>query len=313
MDDLDSIFEVVSYHNEYSGRNVIQIHHHLCDRTRSSIFKPFEDRLDTGLGSLDVFPVEILSSICLMLDISAGFKFSHVSRRARAVLASIPEYHHVGEHALQALCALLQSQIGYHVGITTLHQALLTQDCQSCGHFASYLFLPTVTRCCFFCLESAAGLSAAPLEKLTSEVHQSADQLREYIPIFYTLPSTHSAANKAHGGRNFLVSETHCIQVLRSTGRAEPASIYFQEMHLPGFGFEASVILPCFNPRTGEIQAGLSCRGCQVAMRIAPSEEAFKMRQRSYTRERFLDHYKVCNHAKKIWTTAQTGKAGNRA
>jgi hypothetical protein len=312
MANSEAILQAVSYHCEDFGRSVIQIDSHQCDQVRSSIFKPFGDGSDAGLGSLDLLPVEILSSICLMLDVSAGFNFSQVNRRSRAVVASISEYRQIGDHALQALCALLRTDIGHHVAITALHKVLLTRDCQSCGYFAGYLFLPTLTRCCFTCIESAGGLSAAPLEKLANEVNMSADQLGEHIPIFHTLSSTNSAASVVRGGRTFLVSERHCIQILRALGRPEPVLTYFQDMHLPGLGFESSVILPCFNPRTGEIQTGVSCRGCQMAMRTAPSEEAFKLRQRVYTREKFLDHFKVCGHAIHIWDATQEGKPSIR-
>ncbi|KAH6893267.1 F-box domain-containing protein [Thelonectria olida] len=313
MANPEAILRAVSYHCEDFGRSVIQIDSHHCDQVRSSIFKPFGDGPDAGLGSLDLLPVEILSNICLMLDVSAGFNFSQVNKRSRAIVASIPEYHQVGDHALPALCALLRADIGHHVAITSLQKALLTQDCQSCGYFAGYLFLPTLTKCCFTCIESAGGLSAAPLEKLANEVDMSADQLGEFVPIFHTLSSTNSAASAVRGGRTYLVSERHCIQVLRALGRPEPAPTYFQDMHLPGLGFEASVILPCFSPRTGEIQTGVSCRGCQMAMRIAPSEEAFLLRRLVYTREKFLDHFKVCEHAIHIWAAAQEGKPGIRA
>ncbi|KAH7008407.1 F-box domain-containing protein [Ilyonectria destructans] len=305
MDQSESILRAASYHCEDFGRSVIQIDHHHCEVVRSSIFKPFGDDPDDGLGTLDVLPVELLSSICLMLDVDAGFRFSQASRRARAVVASVPEYRHLGDHALQCLCALLRTDIGHHVAISTLHSALVTQDCQSCGFFAGYLFLPTLTRCCFPCIESAKGLSAAPLEKLASESGMSVDQLKEAIPIFHTLSTLRNSAGAMRGGRRFLVAEKHCIGILRSIRHPEPTPAYFSLMHLPGFGFEASTTLPSLNSKTGEIETGVSCKGCQVAMRISPSEEAYKLRQRVYSREKFLEHFQVCAHAKTIWDSSQ--------
>ncbi|KAK7403642.1 hypothetical protein QQX98_010607 [Neonectria punicea] len=303
MDHSESILGAASYHCDDFGREVIHIDNHHCDVVRSSLFKPFGDCPDHGLGTLDVLPVELLSSISLMLDVSAGFRFSQVSRRARGVVASIPEYYHLGDHALQCLCALLRTDIGQHVAVTTLHSALLSQDCQACGLFAGYLFLPTVTRCCFPCIESAKGLSAAPLEKLASESDMSIGQLKASIPIFHTLSTSRSSTGR--GGRTFLVAEKHCIDILRSRGHPEPVPAYFSLMHLPGFGHEASVTMPSFNPKTGEIQTGVSCKGCQVAMKLSPSEEAFEHRRRVYSREKFLEHFDECAHAKKIWASSQ--------
>ncbi|KAH7165899.1 F-box domain-containing protein [Dactylonectria macrodidyma] len=305
MDLSESILSAASYHCEDFGRSVIQIEDRHFDMVRYSVFKHVSECPDSGLGALDVLPVEILSSICLMLDVDAGFRFSQVSRRARAIVASVPEYLHLGDHALKCLCALLRTDIGHHVAISTLHSALLNHDCESCGFFAGYLFLPTLTRCCFRCIESAKGLSAAPLEKLASESGMSTEQLKEVIPVFHTLPTLQNTATAMRGGRRFLVAEEHCIEILRSIGNPEPMPTYFSSMHLPGFGWEASTTLPSFNPKTGEVQTGVSCKGCQVAMKISPSEQAFKLRQRVYSRQKFLDHFQQCSHARKIWESSQ--------
>lgn len=312
MENSEFILEAASYHCEDFGRNVIQIDSHQCDQVRRSIFKPFGDGPDAGLGSLSPLPVEILSDICLLLDVKSGFNFSQASRRARAVVASIPEYQRIGNHALQALCALLRTDIGHWFEMTLLHKALLTRDCEYCQRFAGYLFLPTLTKCCYACIESARGLSAAPLEKVVNESGWSAGKLKRSAPIVHTLSSTHSA-NTLRGVRSFIVAEKWCLQLLRVLGECRPSPIYFQGLHLPGLGFEATVALPCFSLSTGEIQTGVSCRGCQAAMRIEPSEEAFKMRQRVYTREKFLDHFNVCEHAIAIWTAAQEEKPSIRS
>ncbi|KAF7550070.1 hypothetical protein G7Z17_g5981 [Cylindrodendrum hubeiense] len=271
MDHSESILSAASYKEPECA--VIRIDPHQCEVVRSSVFKAFGDCPDEGLGALDVLPVEILSSVCLMLDIDAGFHFSQVSRRARAVVASIPEYRRLGDHALQSLCALLRTDIGHHVAISTLHSALVTQDCQSCGSFAGYIFLPTATRCCFPCIESAKGLSAAPLEKLSSESGLSVDQLKEAIPIFHTLPVLNRTASALRGGRRFLVAEQYCIRILRSIGHPEPTPCYFSQMHLPGFGYQASTALPTFDPKTGEIQTGVSYRLKSAGSNILPPND----------------------------------------
>lgn len=70
--------------------------------------------------------------------------------------------------------------------------------------------------------------------------------------------------------------------------------------------------LPYYDKKSGEIEHGISCPGCQLALEksiIATRTEdwAFEARDKVYARDGFLQHFKWCEQAQLLWKSSDEG------
>ncbi|CCF37277.1 F-box domain-containing protein [Colletotrichum higginsianum] len=307
LDEAASILRVTSYHRKDFDLAVIHLNPHKFGYIRSSLFKSFASSLDANLGRLESFPLEILTSVCLFLDISTAFHFSHVNRRAREIVATIREYRQLSEHAIDCVCALLRTGVASRVSITSLYSALSTKNCHLCGSFSGFLFLSTATRCCFSCIETAPSLRATSLAKLSKASGVPVRQLKKSIPTLHTLSGVYTMEEVTRTRRTFIVAESHCLDALKRNEIKESQLTFDLWSQSPILRFMASSSLPFLDPITEEIQTGVSCRGCQLVLEAAPSEARFDRRERVYSREEFLDHFHQCEEARNLWVLSQGG------
>lgn len=90
--------------------------------------------------------------------------------------------------------------------------------------------------------------------------------------------------------------------------------------------FMACVPLPVFNPRTGDVDHGVCCKGCQVAVEqrdydfdmegeLPNDNDMFiRMRDLVYSKQGYLQHFVNCRVAKVIWYRSKGGyRQGRRA
>ena len=134
----------------------------------------------SSLGSLESLPLEMLHIIFAALDLRSLSRMASTCLRGVAVVEALPQWRDLVKHAPGAMAALGRTQLTRHHTVTTLHDALSSADCASCGAYGAFLFLPTCERCCYECLwrnqslqviqlalaKKAFGLSAAQIEKL---------------------------------------------------------------------------------------------------------------------------------------------------
>lgn len=74
--------------------------------------------------------------------------------------------------------------------------------------------------------------------------------------------------------------------------------------------FMVATALPFVNPRTFEIQHGVCCKGCQIAVEkdlIGQNVEDYDLRDRVYSNEGFIHHFKWCAEAQALWASSQGG------
>ena len=73
--------------------------------------------------------------------------------------------------------------------------------------------------------------------------------------------------------------------------------------------FLVTTRLPYFNSELRSTQTGLSCKGCQAAVEAGSNQvlsyvqhiALFDMRDRTYTEDKFLDHFAICTKAQRMW------------
>lgn len=305
----DDILRVASYHRRDYDYAVIAANWAQHDTVRLSLFQMVRTSGNSGLGRLQRLPLELLSCICLSLDVQSAWHFHHTCRGARELMASIPQYRQVGEHAHACLWALLRSGLAPHIAISTLHSALSTELCLVCGSFGGFVFLPTAARCCLYCLESAPAFRIISLHSLCKAAGGLAAGLRKSYPVLRSIPGTYSSEAKRYVRRRYLVSGHHALAFPRQNEEEDARTMLETLPDSPALRCMAATRLPYVSRVTGAAQLGRCCKGCQIAMEANPCDENFSRRERLYSRDGFLDHFQDCEEAKALWLSSEGGIA----
>ncbi|KAI1116740.1 F-box domain-containing protein [Nemania sp. NC0429] len=303
----EAILRITSYHRRDFDAKVATAEPGQHDHARSSLFKSFGESASSGLGRLQRLPFELLSSICLLLDLQSALNFSQASRSARETIGSIPQYHRLREHSLECIWALSRTGLSHHTSISDLHAALLTELCVICGSFGGFLFLPSATRCCFACIESAPDFRIISFHSLQKESRRLATWLKRSHPVIHSIPGSYSSNEKEYTSRRKLVSGHHALQFPRADHDEDPQAILGKLPDSPVLRCMAACRLPYLNLATGDLQLGISCKGCQIAMEANFSDANFSRRERLYSRDGFMRHFWDCVEAKELWASSEAG------
>jgi hypothetical protein len=297
--DADAILGVASYNRADFELPVVTLHPSQHDAVRSSLFQPFGQARDYDLGLLGRLPYEILSLVCLELDVSSAFRLSHVNRTAREILTSLPEFRHLSAHALECLCVLLRTGLAARVDVLDVYSALTTRDCSLCSSFGGFFFLPTATRCCLTCIASAPEMQVSHLSRVADATEVPASHLETRRPVLHTLPDS----------RKRIVAVQHALEVLREKGEEYPEVVVGRWPDSLTLRFQAATSLPCLDRATGTVESGVSCKGCQLAFEADFSDDHLELRDRFYSRDGFLQHFEECSAAQRLWGASQGGTA----
>ncbi|EFY89080.1 hypothetical protein MAC_04855 [Metarhizium acridum CQMa 102] len=253
------------------------------DHARLTFFNNLGASGSAGLGRLQRLPLELLSSVCLLLDVQSAFNFSQANRSARQTIASIPQYRRLREHALGCIWALFRTGLAPRISTSTLLSTLSTERCVICGSFGGFVFLPTSERCCFYCIESAPALRTVSLHSLCKASGMPAAQLEKSIPVLRSVPGTYSSAMTRRSRRTYLASAYHTLEVLPRDENEDPRTTLGGLPDSQVLRCMASTRLPYASPSTGESQLGRSCKGRQIALEADMCEENFSRRERLYS------------------------------
>jgi hypothetical protein len=95
---------------------------------------------------------------------------------------------------------------------------------------------------------------------------------------------------------------------VQQPGQAQPADSERSRK----YNFKGSCALPYYGRRTGQVEHGVSCAGCQLAIekRIigARAEEwAWEARDKVYSQAGFLEHFRWCEQAQLLWKMSEAG------
>src|SRR3569833_1458773 len=119
----------------------------------------------SSVGDLNRLPVETLCMILLGLDLHSLCRFTQVSRRARDLARSLPEYRQLTRPVPSVLRALVRTgMVGVH-SLGDIYKQFNSTTCTSCGDTGGFLFLPTCDRCCNMCLNNNKDLWALSLKE----------------------------------------------------------------------------------------------------------------------------------------------------
>ncbi len=302
-----SILRAAAYHCEDFDLAVISTPLHELDVVGPLLSEAFPllAGAEHALGSLSVLPVEMLSAVCLHLDIQALCRLRQVSRLARHVVAGLPEYHAVTTHAKQALVAILRTGIGPSITLAQLHRQLCTSKCSECDAFGSHLFLPTAQRCCFVCLTTSRRLAVAPVLVLAAVMALPELTVSRVLPVVRSVPGSYGTLNNRKDRRLGLAAVIPALDTLwaPSMGVVMPEPLLRVLWNDSVLRCMVAVAFPALQPGTGAVDHGVNCAGCRIAAEANADYDAYLMynRDKVYTADGFLAHFASCGRAQEVW------------
>lgn len=310
-DQEDALLRVATYHRRDFDLVVIRSPLREHAPVLPFIAQPFPTAPTSNPGTLGRLPAELMTAICLFLDIQSCFQFRQVSRWARILVSGLPEYRHVAHHALEALRAVLRTGLAPHFNFGALYRLLCSTECQQCGSFGGFLFLPTAARCCFQCLEHSPQLGLSSLSHVAGASGISPARLCRLVPVLRTISGFYGMQERQK--RLHLVPNIVTREALKGLGIA-PGKLRAavpQSVH-PAIDvvqrFMAATVFPSLDRASGQVEHGISCKGCQVAVEgDNPEEEAYDRRDLAYSRRGFLGHFQSCAEAQRLWMDSCAG------
>ncbi|KAL1877376.1 hypothetical protein VTK73DRAFT_8671 [Phialemonium thermophilum] len=307
----DAIIRVAAYHRRDFSLSVIWFPSREHTHVRRSISTPFERTSNIGLGSLDRLPLELMHSTLVYLDMQSVFKFRQVNLRSRQIVDSIRQYQVVVSHGLNLLCALLRTHIAAHVSLFDFYHALCTRACAICNEFAGFISLLTWERCCFKCLRQAPQMEVRPVAALRRQFHLTRAELRK-MRSFKTLPGIYSMAESVHKSRIAIASVHQAASVAERRQHTVAQGVPHSSARDRKFNFMGSCALPYYDRLTGNVERGISCAGCQLALEkdiigTRAEDWAFEARDKVYGKREFLEHFRWCEQAQLLWKSSGEG------
>lgn len=282
---------------------------------RASVLEPFR-RLDfssssssssSSLGALSRLPPELLANVLLELDVLSVFRFRGTNNLARHVAFASPQYRAVATHALSVLHALLLTGVAPRVTLNDLWDLVSDSGaCAFCGLFGPVLFIPTLQRCCFPCIQTSPKLAVVSAAAAAKASALPPRRLKEALLAVHTVPGEYGLWQQSRTRRRYLVS---CAAVLDAFGASCPEPPADKEDPEVARCM-AVTALPHIDRASplGKATRHLSCKGCQAAVerRPIPSDlDLYRIRDRCYTARGFLEHFGLCADAQALWESSK--------
>ncbi|KAI4593368.1 hypothetical protein KJ359_009899 [Pestalotiopsis sp. 9143b] len=311
----DAITRAAALEREDFTQAVIQFEKKSHAVVQSSLFQPITSAFDGAqFGDLTRVPIEVMSTICSMLDAKSVFRFSHVNRRARETMATVPSFKRVRDYGSEALRAVLKTGFGSHLSVADIDRALTSSECVVCKEFGCFFFIPLAARCCFECLRCEDELGAIKLSDLQYIAERSAAELRKAVPVLRTLPGTYRdvylrTVAKPRRRRIDIVSEKTGLAYAVAQGKVDVPDLRLNCEMVDCYRFMAATRLPYFDTDAGVADAGLCCRGCHEARQtaaVATWTSDFKVRQKMFLKPKFLEHFVSCAAAQECHLSARS-------
>ncbi|KAL2869658.1 uncharacterized protein BJX67DRAFT_391713 [Aspergillus lucknowensis] len=257
----------------------------------------------------------------------------------------IPPWFLLRKHATDTLRIMDATKCTSYFPIRWLFKEFCHPRCRTCTDFGLYLYLPTISRCCFNCTISRSEYRVAPTPDAMWHFGLSRKQLKS-IPIIYPLPSNRKGKRMVdvwqaerlgigiHGSlqkmkRLFLarVEEQRSKEEMRDRkwekegciGRA-PARRLITMNLVDGvtpsnWRLKGTTSFPYWNRQTAKLEPGVYCRACtydheemQTSSPGYPScSESRKPYYRAYLESDMPEHFLHCPAVKKNYNFKKRG------
>lgn len=304
----DKVLDICAYHRRDFDLVLVRSRPHETQTISERLLTAFETSPTSGLGVLDSLPTELLWIVLRNLDLLSYFRLRHVNRRARALATAVPEYRAVVRHGLEGLRGVLRAGLAQTFTIGDLYGPLVCEKCTLCSEFGGFLFLLTATRCCFACVKSSPDLRVIPPSSLSRFTKISPKRLHQALgPGLRTVPGVYSMEERRAKRPNSLVALEPAIarlQLLGLVDRSKAEALLERNEH-PGQRFMASTSFPWYDPGSGRVERGVSCKGCQV--RVEAQLVGSHDRDHVFSRSGYLSHFETCAESQELWDQSRGG------
>nr|POE87057.1 hypothetical protein CFP56_76162 [Quercus suber] len=303
-----AILRVCAYHHQ--GFDMAVIWFDTCEHNavQTSLLSTVRDSA-TSLGVLENLPLELVNAICLELDVSSLFTFRHVSRQARKIIDSLPQYRIAITYSLDCFCAVLRTKAARFITLSEYYGRLCERMCSICGvRYGNLIHLLNWKRCCSMCLKNDDPQVRVTTRSAARRVLRS--RALRTIPILKTLPGVYTADGRVY-------KRQYTVMTLDSALFASSRSMIgnteaLEEHRFPAnkvLAFAACCAFPSYNPNTARVQHGVSCAGCQLALEIDVNmvHNHVRLRDSVYSEGLYLQHFATCEQAQFLWESSQHG------
>ncbi|KAK8084062.1 hypothetical protein PG996_002843 [Apiospora saccharicola] len=272
-----------------------------------------------SLGDLDRFPHEIVAMIVPHLDVLSYFHFRHLNRLARQLCTEfVKEYQVIVKHGLGALRGLLRGNLVHRCTIWDLYCVMTNRDCELCGAFGGFIYLPSALRCCYPCIWWPAD-ELLVLDRATF-CGQAGVSLAEAEHILVgstlrTVPGPYDKSNRwdnpIYDRPEYLISAKEALEEMAAREMIrQPISLskLASDHKESATQFMASTALPWYNPRTSKADGGVCCEG-EIGgydCKPCPPNSVERVRAyRSFPTEEFVSHAMGCDAARNYWAESK--------
>ncbi|ATY58575.1 Cyclin-like F-box [Cordyceps militaris] len=305
----DAISKTAAYHRRDYGLAVIWFSARGHTHIRPSIATPFPSKTDRGLGSLNRLPLELWYDVLFRLDMRSLFKLRQTSLRSREWVDSLRQYQMVVAHGLNLFCALLRTRLADSVSLVDFYNILCTKACALCGEFSGFVSILTWKRCCFRCLQRAPELQMQTLAATRKQLHLTKHEVGQ-LRFFKNLPGIYSMNEITHKSRIAVICVHQAVSLVKKNAPAPWKPVGSSRSNK--LNFMGAVALPYYDKGTGRVEYGLSCAGCQLAIEkdiigTRGEQWAFEARDKVYSRDGFLEHFRWCEQAQRLWRSSSEG------
>ncbi|KAF5573789.1 cyclin f-box [Fusarium pseudoanthophilum] len=308
----DAIVRTAAYHRKDFALSMIWFSSSEHINIFQSIATPFQRASNLGLGCLDRLPLELLHDMLVRLDVHSLFKFRQTNRGSRQAVDSLKQYQIVVLHGLNLFCALLRTRLAPEISLLDFYDALCLKPCSLGGEFGGFMSLLTWVRCCFKCLKEAPETQVQTLSAARKEFRLTKAESAQ-LRSFKTLPGIYSMEESVYKSRFTIVSLHQASLISRRQSQTTMQSQSERSQRSKKLNFLGSCALPHYDKVTGNVEHGMSCAGCQLALEKdiigARGEKwAFEARDKVYARDGLLEHFKWCEQAQLLWKSSCEGR-----
>ncbi|KAI1054488.1 hypothetical protein LB506_010722 [Fusarium annulatum] len=306
--DAAAILEVCAYHRRDFDLVLIRSRPHENQVVQESIEKPFTTTPTVKLGALDILPNELLNIILRNLDLLSYFWFRRVNRRSRILASELQEYKAVVRHGIEGFRGMLRARLAIHFTFEDMYRALTTESCSFCAKFGGFLYLPTACRCCFACIENAPELRVISMSALAKLTKLSAKRLSSNIGYtLRTVPGIYSMEERTARRPALLLAEREATRRLSELGllTSDATHALQARSEQQSQRYMMSTAYPWYDPTTGQVENGVSCKGCQIRQETL----ALISRDRDdvFSSSGYQFHFETCKEAKALFEESAGG------
>jgi hypothetical protein len=189
-----------------------------------------------NIGSLTIFPMEILLEVFRYFTLQTLILFRRLNRSAKHLIdASHPYKYLVSDipaPLVTLFVTLLRSDIISHFSPEHIYKSLSTDKCHVCGHFGAFMFLPECLRCCSWCLRYSPRLMPMTLAEVLTVFGLSEEQLIDArVPIIRSLQGKRHLPYRSALPTDFkevtFVSEAHARQAAVTVHGSDKAFVAY--------------------------------------------------------------------------------------